>query len=271
MTNEDKYWLIGGITLVGLGGGIYAYKKYKEAQVNKALEQSNNNASSNYTDNGSGGTSSVPDLATPTYNPTPTPITGTPSTPSDPLKEYYGNDTVYFQKGQRVMANVIGETPVYKTIKDANGKYLPALTSDGKLILAKKIQRGVEIGTIVQVNSWRDNNRKGIYYIETTGTLGYGKNVYTVQHGNMLAPIGTVIQPPKTSTSTSTNPSNAFAGLDVNKILKKGVYNSKEVEKLQELLGFKKGAGMDGDFGGGTETALYKAKGVKQIALKDWK
>jgi hypothetical protein len=71
--------------------------------------------------------------------------------------------------------------------------------------------------------------------------------------------------------------SDDYAGLDLNMVLSKGS-NGSEVAELQRILvnqynadlGFT-GAekdGVDGDFGGMTEKALFKAKGVKQISLK---
>lgn len=54
--------------------------------------------------------------------------------------------------------------------------------------------------------------------------------------------------------------------LDYNKLLKKGVYNSAEVKKLQELLGVEN----DGDFGPITEAALFNRKGVKEITLNQF-
>jgi hypothetical protein len=71
--------------------------------------------------------------------------------------------------------------------------------------------------------------------------------------------------------------SDAYAGLDLNMVLSKGS-NGSEVAELQRILvnqynadlGFTGGDkdGIDGDFGSMTEKALFKAKGVKQISLK---
>jgi len=52
--------------------------------------------------------------------------------------------------------------------------------------------------------------------------------------------------------------------LNQNLLLKKGLYNSPEVQELQIRLKVT----ADGDFGQLTENALVKAKGVKQITLK---
>ena len=75
---------------------------------------------------------------------------------------------------------------------------------------------------------------------------------------------------------TSIN-ADAYAGLDMNAVLSKGSTGS-EVAELQRILidqyeadlGYS-GAernGIDGDFGSITENALLKAKGVKEISLK---
>jgi hypothetical protein len=71
--------------------------------------------------------------------------------------------------------------------------------------------------------------------------------------------------------------SDAYAGLNLNMVLSKGS-NGSEVAELQRILvnqynaelGFTGGNkdGVDGDFGAMTEKALFKAKGVKQISLK---
>lgn len=255
MTQNDKYWLIGGSTIVVIGGGIYAYKKYKEAQKEKELQELQATTNSNdYTS----GSQDVPNLATTPYTPEPTP---TQPTTTD-IYNYKGDDKVFFQKEQRVMANVKdGKTVVYKTIKDANGNYQQKI-NNGKLIISKQFNNGIEIGTVIDVNAYARNNKKRIYFIKVNGS----NEVVVSLHGNELAPVGTLIIP------KATEPKQMFNGLDVNKILKKGMFNSQEVFKLQELLGFKNGQkGYDGDFGGDTEKALYKAKGVKQIALKNWK
>ena len=67
--------------------------------------------------------------------------------------------------------------------------------------------------------------------------------------------------------------STAFDGLDIDKLLYKGV-KGKEVKKLQELL-LKEGYhlpiyGVDGDFGNETQAALMLARGVSEISLKDF-
>jgi hypothetical protein len=71
--------------------------------------------------------------------------------------------------------------------------------------------------------------------------------------------------------------SDAYAGLNLDMVLSKGS-NGSEVAELQRILvnqynadlGFTGGDkdGIDGDFGAMTEKALFKAKGVKQISLK---
>ena len=68
--------------------------------------------------------------------------------------------------------------------------------------------------------------------------------------------------------------------LDENLILSKGSKGA-EVAELQRILkdemGFDlgtfgtDGSGIDGDFGTMTENALFQAKGVKQITLKDFR
>jgi hypothetical protein len=71
--------------------------------------------------------------------------------------------------------------------------------------------------------------------------------------------------------------SDAYSDLDLNTILSKGSTGD-EVSELQRILINQYGAdlgysgaeknGIDGDFGSMTENALLKAKGVKQISLK---
>jgi hypothetical protein len=71
--------------------------------------------------------------------------------------------------------------------------------------------------------------------------------------------------------------SDAYEGLDLDMVLSKGSKGS-EVSELQRILvnqynaelGFSgvEKDGIDGDFGTMTENALLKAKGVKQISLK---
>jgi len=71
--------------------------------------------------------------------------------------------------------------------------------------------------------------------------------------------------------------SDAYSDLDLDMVLAKGS-NGIEVAELQRILVNQYGAdlgftgvekdGIDGDFGNMTEKALLKAKGVKQISLK---
>jgi hypothetical protein len=71
--------------------------------------------------------------------------------------------------------------------------------------------------------------------------------------------------------------SDAYSDLDLDMVLSKGS-NGMEVAELQRILVNQYGAdlgftgaekdGIDGDFGSLTEKALLKAKGVKQISLK---
>jgi hypothetical protein len=71
--------------------------------------------------------------------------------------------------------------------------------------------------------------------------------------------------------------SDAYSDLDLDMVLAKGS-NGMEVAELQRILVNQYGAdlgftgaekdGIDGDFGSLTEKALLKAKGVKQISLK---
>jgi len=71
--------------------------------------------------------------------------------------------------------------------------------------------------------------------------------------------------------------SDAYAGLDLDKVLSKGSAGD-EVAQLQTILvdtygadlGFTGGEkdGIDGQFGSLTENALLEAKGVKKISLK---
>jgi hypothetical protein len=55
-------------------------------------------------------------------------------------------------------------------------------------------------------------------------------------------------------------------GIDKNKTLAIGLYNSPEVEELQRLLGFT-GKNVDGDFGPKTEAALEKLTGSKTASI----
>jgi hypothetical protein len=71
--------------------------------------------------------------------------------------------------------------------------------------------------------------------------------------------------------------SDAYSDLDLDMVLSKGS-NGMEVAELQRILVNQYGAdlgftgaekdGIDGDFGSMTEKALLKAKGVKEISLK---
>jgi hypothetical protein len=71
--------------------------------------------------------------------------------------------------------------------------------------------------------------------------------------------------------------SDAYAGLELDKVLSKGSTGD-EVFELQKILVNQYGAslgftgfdkdGIDGEFGGLTEKALSDAKGVKQITLR---
>jgi murein DD-endopeptidase MepM/ murein hydrolase activator NlpD len=56
------------------------------------------------------------------------------------------------------------------------------------------------------------------------------------------------------------------ATLNLSLLLSKGLYNSPEVKRLQQLLGVV----ADGHFGPQTELALIARKGVTKIALKDF-
>lgn len=64
------------------------------------------------------------------------------------------------------------------------------------------------------------------------------------------------------------NPTTMMPGVSLNLslLLKKGLFDSPEVQELQTKLKIT----ADGDFGQLTENALVKAKGVKQITLKDY-
>ena len=71
--------------------------------------------------------------------------------------------------------------------------------------------------------------------------------------------------------------SDAYAGLNLDSVLSKGSTGD-EVAELQRILVNQYGAdlgftgfdkdGIDGEFGGMTEKALFDAKGVKQITLR---
>jgi hypothetical protein len=71
--------------------------------------------------------------------------------------------------------------------------------------------------------------------------------------------------------------SDAYAGLELDKVLSKGSTGD-EIFELQRILVNQYGAdlgftgfdkdGIDGEFGGMTEKALLDAKGVKQITLR---
>ena len=69
-----------------------------------------------------------------------------------------------------------------------------------------------------------------------------------------------------TGTTTGTNtPAPTTPTLDYDKVLKNGV-TGPEVQLLQRFLYIT----ADGIFGPATETALYSARGVRQITLRDW-
>lgn len=245
MTQEDKYWLIGGLTLVGVGTGIYIYKqaKAKKDEEEAALYTQSQNQSISVSE------TTEPSLSNTPYN-------GSNQSVNTSTPTVSAVDKFTFIKGQKVQANLVGGQVIgHQTIKDANGTYQQKVdTKTGRLIEVKKFDFGSEIGTIIDVRNNKAKNKK-IYYVQTSsGVLVF------LNGGNEFYPIGKLLVPAKTIP----------AGLDVNKVLKKGIYDSKEVEQLQKYLGFT-GKNVDGDFGSMTETALYKAKGVKQIALKDWK
>jgi len=71
--------------------------------------------------------------------------------------------------------------------------------------------------------------------------------------------------------STGTGGGNTSSGgLNMNKVLKNGVYNSAEVSALQAMLNKVQPSNqiaVDGDFGTKTEAKLYSLTGFKQITL----
>lgn len=67
--------------------------------------------------------------------------------------------------------------------------------------------------------------------------------------------------------NNTNNSSTTPAALNLDLILKKGMYNSPEVSELQRKLG---GLTVDGDFGPKTEARLKEVKCVTQIKLKDY-
>lgn len=60
---------------------------------------------------------------------------------------------------------------------------------------------------------------------------------------------------------------NTAPALNLQLVLKKGLYNSAEVAELQKKLGQ---LDADGDFGDKTEARLLAVKGVKEIKLADY-
>ena len=71
----------------------------------------------------------------------------------------------------------------------------------------------------------------------------------------------------KTPPVTNPTPPAQNSGLNINLLLKNGVYNSEEVKLLQTWMG---GITADGDFGPQTEARLMAVKGVKEVTLSTY-
>lgn len=71
----------------------------------------------------------------------------------------------------------------------------------------------------------------------------------------------------KTAPVSNPTPPAQNSGLNINLLLKNGVYNSEEVKLLQTWMG---GITADGDFGPQTEARLMAVKGVKEVTLSTY-
>lgn len=230
MTTENKILIGAGSFLAIVGGFIF----YKKSQENKELP-ANDTAflDSEYSEPK---VPIVPKLAT-------APIKAQPSKPINTVIP----DGFSYRIGQRIMANLRNGVPAQDVFKDANGQYF----TKGNNI--KRFDYGDEIGEIIWIGKRPDNT----YRYVAKKSFGLFSQLYWVEHKD-IKPIG-VVKPPK-ATVRSTD------GLDMNKLLHRGVYNSKEVKELQKRLKVT----ADGEFGQNTEKKLLAIKGVKQIKLKDY-
>lgn len=230
MTTENKI-LIGAGSFLALVGGFIWYKKN---QQNKDL-QANDTAF----------------LDTPAIDAS---INNIPSTATAPVKLPVSKpistvipDGFSYRTGQRIMANLRNGVPAQDVFKDANGQYF----TKGNNI--KRFAYGDEIGEIIWIGKRPDGTFR---YVAKKKVLGFSQ-LYWVEHKD-VKPIGVVIPPKPTVRS--------LEGLDLNKVLSRGVYDSNEVKELQKRLKVT----ADGDFGQNTENALLAKKGVKEIKLKDF-
>lgn len=157
-------------------------------------------------------------------------------------------DGFSYRVGQRVMANVRPNVPVQDVFLKADGEY----STNGKNV--DRFEYGKEIGVI----KWIGKRPDGTYrYVVARKTLGLFEQLYWVNHKH-VKPVGPIIPPAPTVRN--------LTGLNLDLLLHRGVYNSKEVAELQKRLGIA----ADGDFGQNTENALLAKKGVKEIKLKNF-
>lgn len=229
MTTENKI-LVGAGSFLALVGGFIWFKK---SQENKDLPAND----SAFLDAGAIETASpiIPKSAT-------API----KAPQKPINSVIP-DGFSYRIGQEVMANLRNGVPAQDVFLKADGQY----ATNGNNII--RFPYGQKIGKI----KWIGRKPDGTYrYVVSREEIGF-ESLYWLEHKD-VKPIGVVVPPKPTVRST--------AGLDMNKLLHRGVYNSKEVEELQKRLKVT----VDGNFGKNTENALLAIKGVKEIKLKDY-
>lgn len=249
ISNEDKYWIGGGV-LMAIAGGFMWWKKTQKAKE----ATTNDQPDTDYKLEPSGNTNPVkgntkpPKGATPSY----TPVRQAGSNTADSFR---------YKTGQIVMAKEPMGLQTYETFQKAD-KSWGAKLKDGLAVKKAKITDGDKLGKII----W-------------AGITEQGKTRYVVERdGNLIKTYHWILG--NDGIKVISSDTSTAKLLDMNRVLSYGD-RGEEVEKLQELLGFvskriaqvnkkEKLNVLDGDFGPATEKALYESKGVRAIALKNF-
>lgn len=247
MTTEDKNWLYIGGGLMLAGGAIYWYKNKNTGEQKSTTEPINDDDK----------IIDRPSTATPTYMPekgrvyndAPPTTRATKATTIAPAAPAINAATFMYALGQKIFCKINSACVVYDVQKDANGSFF------SKNLEVGRFGKGEAIGTIKGIT--KEKSGRIWYDVETSKRFSKSSdsNFCRVNHARVSG-----IYPVLKTTSTANIPT-----INTNKILKLGSKGN-EVKVLQKKLNFV-AKDIDGDFGAKTETALFTAKKVKQIAL----
>lgn len=235
-TKEDYYWLAGGGLFAAIGGFMWWKNAQKDKENLIPVDTPGNNTGFEIPAN-------TPKVATPKYN------GNTKGTHPPALPMVNPPDTYKYQIGQRVMAD--GNLQTWEAKKRADNSWMSKLDSKGKAIEKASIESGDLLGEIIWVGITADKRTR--YVVKRTGKILVDYH-WVVGNVNIKA-----VEPKLGVVQILSN-----SKLNTTRVLKRGMYDSPEVEELQRLLGF---AIRDKDFGEQTEKALYAKRGVKEITL----